>query len=47
VLDFKMTRSTDVKPVRASALVYSITGTVAEPRIALTPAPETEARLKP
>jgi hypothetical protein len=47
VLDFKMTRSTDVKPVRASALVYSITGTVAEPRVALTPAPETEARLKP
>ena len=47
VLDFKLTRSTDVKPARASALVYSITGTVAEPRVALTPAPETEARLKP
>jgi hypothetical protein len=47
VLDFKLTRDTDLKPVRAGSLVYSITGTVAEPRVALTPAPETQARLKP
>jgi hypothetical protein len=47
VLDFKLTRGTEVKPVRAGSLVYSITGTVAEPRVALTPTPETQARLKP
>jgi hypothetical protein len=47
VLDFKLTRGADVKPAHAGSLVYSITGTVAEPRVALTPAPETQARLKP
>jgi hypothetical protein len=47
VLDFKLTRAADVKPAHAGSLVYSITGTVAEPRVALTPAPETQARLKP
>jgi len=31
----------------AGAMVYSITGTVAEPRVTVTPAPETQARLKP
>jgi hypothetical protein len=46
-LDLKLARSTDMKPGRAGTLVYSITGTVAEPRVALTPAPETQARLKP
>ncbi len=45
-LDLKLTRSTDVKPARAGSLVYSITGTLAEPRVALT-TPETQARLKP
>jgi hypothetical protein len=47
VLDLKLTRGTDVKPVRAGSLVYSITGTVAEPRIGVTSNPETQARLKP
>ncbi len=47
VLDLKLTRSTDVRTPLAGSLVYSITGTVAEPRVALTPAPETQARLKP
>ncbi len=46
-LDLRLTRGVDVKPVGAGSLVYSITGTVAEPRVALTPAPETQARLKP
>jgi hypothetical protein len=46
VLDFKLARDTDVKLARARALVYSITGTVAEPRVVLT-TPETQARLKP
>jgi len=47
VLDFKLTRNADAKPVPAGGLVYSITGTVAEPRVTLTPTPETQARLKP
>jgi hypothetical protein len=47
VLNIKISRGANVKPTRAGALVYSITGTVAEPRVALTSAPETQARLKP
>jgi hypothetical protein len=47
VLDIKLSRGTDVKPVGAGALVYSITGTLAEPRVAVALAPETQARLKP
>jgi hypothetical protein len=48
VLDFKLTQdTTEVKTVQPSALVYNITGTLAEPRVALTPAPETQAQLKP
>jgi hypothetical protein len=47
VLDLKLTRGADVKPAGAGALVYSITGTVTEPRVAVTPATETQARLKP
>jgi hypothetical protein len=39
VLDFKLTRGTEMKPA------YRITGTVAEPRVTATP--ETQARLKP
>jgi hypothetical protein len=35
------------KAAGAGSLVYSITGTVAEPRVALTPTPETQAQLKP
>jgi hypothetical protein len=42
-LDLKLTRSTDVG---AGSMVYSITGTLAEPRVELTTA-ETQARLKP
>jgi len=44
VLDLKLARSADLKP--ASSPVYSITGTVAEPQVALT-SPVTQARLKP
>jgi hypothetical protein len=47
VLDLKLTQDAEMKSSRAGSLVYSITGTVAEPRVALTPAPETQARLKP
>jgi hypothetical protein len=47
VLDLKLTHGAEMKPDRGGALVYSITGTVAEPRVALTSAPETQARLKP
>jgi len=47
VLDIKLARNTDVKPAGAGALVYLITGTLAEPRVEVTPAPETQARLKP
>jgi hypothetical protein len=46
LLDLRITRSADVK-AGAPALVYSITGTVAEPRITVTPAAETRAELKP
>jgi len=45
VLDFKV--GTQAKAAGAGSLVYSITGTVAEPRVTLTPTPETQARLKP
>jgi len=44
VLDLKLARGTDLKP--AGSLVYSITGTVADPQVALT-SPVTQARLKP
>jgi hypothetical protein len=47
VLDLKLIRGADVKPVHAGSLVYSITGTMAEPRVGLTSNPETQARLKP
>jgi len=46
LLDLKLTRSADVKAGEPS-LVYTITGTVAEPRITVTPARETRAQLKP
>ena len=44
MLDLKLARDPDSKP--ASSLVYSISGTVAEPKVALT-SPVTQARLKP
>jgi AsmA-like protein len=46
LLDLKLTRGPDAK-VGTSSLVYGITGTVAEPRVTVTPLPETQARLKP
>jgi hypothetical protein len=46
-LNFKLIEGAETKPAQASTLVYSITGTVAEPRVAVTPTPETQARLKP
>jgi hypothetical protein len=46
-LDFKLTRGTDVRSTHAGPVAYSITGTVTEPRVALTSTPETQARLKP
>lgn len=46
VLDLKLTREAGMKPAHAGSLVYSITGSLAEPRVALT-TPETQARLKP
>lgn len=46
-LDFKLIRGTPAQQAGAGALVYSITGTVAEPRVTLTPTAETQARLKP
>jgi AsmA-like C-terminal region len=47
VLDLKLTQATEMKPAGAGSLVYSVTGTLAEPRVALAPTPETQARLKP
>jgi hypothetical protein len=46
-LDLKLARGMHVKPTHAGSLVYSITGTLVEPRVAVTPTPETQARLKP
>jgi hypothetical protein len=46
VLDLKLTRAPEVKRTSTGSLAYSITGTLAEPRVALT-TPETQARLKP
>jgi AsmA-like C-terminal region len=44
-LDLKLTRTPDAKA--AGSLIYSITGTVADPRVALIPVPDTQAELKP
>ncbi len=45
VLNLKLTQPGDSK-AGAGVLVYGITGTVAEPRVAVTPSPQTQARLK-
>jgi len=45
-LDFKLVAGPEAKS-GAGSLVYSITGTIAEPHVAVTPAPETQAQLKP
>jgi hypothetical protein len=47
VLDFKLIGLAPEKSTGTGTLVYSITGTVADPRVALALAPETQARLKP
>jgi hypothetical protein len=47
VLDFKLIAAPEMKAAGAGSLVYSITGTVAEPRVVVTPTAETQARLKP
>jgi hypothetical protein len=44
-LDLKLIRSSDAKA--AGSLIYSITGTVAEPLVTLIPAADTRAQLKP
>jgi hypothetical protein len=45
-LDFKLTRVTDAGAVHAGSMAFSVTGTVAEPRVTLTTT-ETQAKLKP
>jgi hypothetical protein len=45
-LDLELTQGSDLKSAHPGSPVYSITGTVAEPHVALT-TPETQARLKP
>ncbi len=47
VLDFKIARGADTRSAHAGSVAYGITGTLAEPRVVVTPAPETQARLKP
>jgi hypothetical protein len=44
-LDFKVTQGESTKA--GGATTYSIHGTLAEPRVALVPAPQTQAQLKP
>lgn len=44
-LDLKLIRSSDVKA--SGSQIYSITGTVAEPRVTLIPTADTQAQLKP
>ena len=46
LLDLRLTRGPEME-TNTGSLLYSITGTVAEPRVAVTPAPETRAQLKP
>ena len=45
-IDFKLIAGTEVKAAGAGSLVYSITGTVVEPRVAVSATAE-QARLKP
>jgi hypothetical protein len=47
VVDFKLIAGAEGKSAGGGSLVYGITGTVAEPRVALIPSPETQAQLKP
>jgi uncharacterized protein involved in outer membrane biogenesis len=45
-LNLDLTQTNDVKPGHVGALVYSITGTVAEPKVAIRETPQTQAKLK-
>lgn len=45
-LDFKLSQGGD-PGVRAGSIVYSVTGTLAEPHVTMVAAPQTQARLKP
>ena len=46
-LDFKLIEQRTAKSPSAEAMVYSVTGTLAEPRVALSSGAETQAKLKP
>jgi hypothetical protein len=46
-LNFKLIHEAPAQQAGAGALVYGITGTVAEPRVTLAPTAETQAQLKP
>ncbi len=45
-LNLDLTQMNGVKPGRTGSIVYNITGTVAEPKVAVREAPETQAKLK-
>jgi uncharacterized protein involved in outer membrane biogenesis len=47
IVDFKLIAGAEAKSAGVGSMVYSITGTVAEPHVALIPSPETRAQLKP
>jgi hypothetical protein len=47
MLDFKLIAGTEATVAGAGSLVYSITGTVAAPRVAVSATAEAQARLKP
>jgi hypothetical protein len=47
VVDFKLVAGAEAKSAGAGSMVYSITGTVSEPRVALIPTAEAQAQLKP
>lgn len=46
-LDLKLIQDAETKSENAGPLMYSITGTVTKPHVALVPMPETQAQLKP
>lgn len=46
-LDLKLIQGSEAKSTQVGSTVYSIKGTLAEPHVALTPAAETQAQLKP
>jgi hypothetical protein len=47
IVDFKLIAGAETKSAGVGSMVYSITGTVAEPHVELIPSPETQAQLKP